>query len=79
MPHIEQRRQLKPADALSRLEPASTDIYTRTHLEKYLHRDSKVLHMTTKEYFLIYILNFYSTGRYLCRRVRPSTPNKEYR
>ncbi|GAA5815052.1 hypothetical protein MFLAVUS_008558 [Mucor flavus] len=58
MPHIEQRGQLKPVDALFRLEPGSTDIYTRTHLEKYQYHDSKVLHMTTKEYFLIYILNF---------------------
>jgi hypothetical protein len=38
MPHIEQRRQLKPAASLAKLPQDSTDIYTRTHLQKYEHR-----------------------------------------
>ncbi|KAI9366247.1 hypothetical protein BD770DRAFT_438399 [Pilaira anomala] len=35
MPHLEQRKQLKSLEQLNQLEPNSTDIYTRTQVEKY--------------------------------------------
>lgn len=58
MPHVKKRRQLKNADALGRLDPTSTDIYTRTRVQKYQDRGVSVFHLTIKKYFKVYQLNY---------------------
>ncbi|KAG1044883.1 hypothetical protein G6F43_011385 [Rhizopus delemar] len=52
MPSDDKQSQLRPS--LAHLEDDDTDIFTHTHLEKYLDRHPQLTDLTITEYFTIY-------------------------
>ncbi|CEP06805.1 hypothetical protein [Parasitella parasitica] len=54
LPEVLQRRGLKQIQTIRNLPQGSEDIYTRTHVEKYLDRNPQVADLTIEEYYRAY-------------------------